>query len=157
MKIKYFIFLAFLFPLATDACSPILPKIIPPVTPDGEFTYIYPPTKGEGFAQKIKETRNRAVVVVYIDHHYQSYPYGAQTEFKVLHGWGDPQPKINVIIRKEDSCGKVQPLKINSWYLALFVDPNYNPILIPYDQVKDLVELKGKSTYAHTSIGLLPR
>src|SRR5690554_1356198 len=94
-----------LVPFHAFACSPQEPIMVPPKTPDGEFTYIHPPTAREQFIEDLSKSKSHAIVRIHGDHHSQSHPFDAQTEFKVLYGWGKRQLEIQKLLREETSCG----------------------------------------------------
>ncbi|WP_413663759.1 hypothetical protein ACG1BZ_22440 [Microbulbifer sp. CNSA002] len=145
-------------PSLSTACAPIIQKkiAIPPLSPDKEFTYVYPKPEKDYFIQKIENSSNIAIVEIHVDHHYTNHPYDAQTGFIVLYGWGDPQPKFISIHRQGSSCGKPEKIEANSRYVAIF-EKNKNPILIPLKEAEESIRFLGKPEYMHTSVGLLPR
>ncbi|WP_237058262.1 hypothetical protein [Microbulbifer sediminum] len=154
--IELALLISVVFPFLANACEPILPKVVPPLTPDGDFLYIQPESQKERFIRMVKEVDNRAIVEVSVDYHYNRYPHNAQTEFRVLYGWGEPQPQVVTVIRYETSCGKPKPLKTKLKYVALF-ESYRSPMLIPYSEVSEHIKALGEPAYVYTSVGLLPR
>ena len=154
--IKAILAVILVLPLTSLGCEPARPVIIPPLTPDGEFKFVYPETWKERFKKGINRENDLAVVKVYVDHHYQSYPRNAQTEIEVLYGWGNPKPRAVTFIRPETSCGKPVPLKVGSRYVALF-SPQFAPDLILLNEVAEQIDNLGSPSYVYTSVGLLPR
>jgi len=132
------------------------PVVVPPETLNGKFTYIYPPTYHERITDTLRSAKNFAAVSLYIDQHRNSPPFNAQTEFRTLYGWGEPQGELHKYIRYETSCGKPKKLKVGKLYIALFTKRE-GPLLIESDLVENIIDSKGKPDYSYTSIGLLPR
>lgn len=140
------------------ACSPQYEDeviVVPPANAKGEFRYIYPKTDEEKLAEEFN-TKDVALVNLYIDYHRSSYPFDAHTELEVAYGWGSAKKKYIKYIRPETSCGKPEKYKENRWYYAIFSNPNDEH---PYKYVKyhvgtQLIQSRGEPNYVHTSYGL---
>lgn len=138
---------------AAQACTPMLPKMIPPVgDPMGEWTEEQPPSAFERFLDRMNRASSVSVVDLYMDFHYPTEPYDAQTEFSVLYGWGKSLPRDVKYIRRTTSCGKPEKYTEGKRYVAIPIGSDYSiwPLSDLGEQIKEL----GEPDYRHTENGI---
>jgi len=136
-----------------NACSPLLPELIPPSDPLGEWKEQEPPSEYELFLFKLGTSTRIAVVNLYSDFHYPTEPYNAQTEFDVLYGWGKPVSSNVKYVRENTSCGRPKKLEEGKLYVAL---PSGNSYTVwPFSEVEQKINLLGDPEYRHTERGIV--
>lgn len=150
------VILGLLLPAASYACNPWFnePEIIPPLSPDGEFKYIYPDRKAD-LEKAVRERKNLAVVKVLFDSSAENE--GGQVVaiavVELLHGWGHQSGRYMQFIREETSCGKPEKIENNGWFVA-FLDKNSVTRLIPYEEVREQVASRSTPEYVYSAIGV---
>ncbi|WP_158681614.1 hypothetical protein [Microbulbifer pacificus] len=137
------------------ACEPIRPAIIPPLTPDGEFQYVYPDYQKE-LNESVRTAKDVAVVKLHSDSVSES-EYGYQVAvaiLELLHGWGYQSGRYMKYVREESSCGKPKEITGSGWFVALLRN-NEVYAVIPYSAVQQQIKSKGKPEYVYSAIGLI--
>ncbi len=122
---------------------------------DGEFTVVYPPTMFESFVESLNESKDIAIALLYVDYHDPNTKH-AQTELSVLKGWRKPHGELVKVIRYASSCGDPEALEEGEWYVVVY-KPYNDPALMKFKLVEGYVNKLGPSTYAYSTIGLLPK
>ncbi|MFD1217958.1 hypothetical protein [Microbulbifer celer] len=137
------------------ACSVTGPEIIPPDSPFGEFQYVYPdPSKAK--SEAVKNSKNLAVVKLHSDSVSESedgYKV-AVAVLELLHGWGFQSGRYMKFTREETSCGEPEKIEGGGWFVALICQKEVCS-LIPYSDVKEEIEERGKPDYVYSAIGVL--
>ena len=153
--LKYCFLLFLIVSSKVLACSPALPTTIPPLSPEGEFQYIYPDYQKD-LESSVRTAKNVAVVKLHSDSLSES-KNGQTTAvaiLELLHGWGYQSGRYMKYIRIETSCGKPEEITGSGWFVALL---NRNEVyaVIPYSTVKEQVKSRGEPEYVYSALGLL--
>ena len=136
------------------ACEPIQPAIVPPLSPDGEFQYIYPDFQKE-LESSVLAAKDVAVVKIYSDSlsETENGEQVAVAVLELLHGWGYQSGRYMKYVRKESSCGKPKEITGSGWYVAI-LRSNEVYSVIPYSSVAEQIKSRGKPEYVYSAIGL---
>ena len=141
------------------ACDPWFdqPEIIPPLSPEGEFKYIYPDRKAD-LKKEVRERKNLAVVKLLFDSvaKNEEGQVVAIAIVELLHGWGYQSGRYMQFLREETSCGKPEKVENTGWFVA-FLRKNRVTRLIPYSEVKEEVASRGAPEYVYSAIGVIKK
>ncbi|MEW5251694.1 hypothetical protein [Microbulbifer sp. 2201CG32-9] len=154
-QLKYCFLLFLLVSSKVLACSPVRPTIIPPLSPDGEFQYIYP-----DFQKDLENSVCTATDVAVVKLHSDSLSESEEGQIiavailELLHGWGYQSGRYMKYVRNETSCGKLEEITGSGWFVVLL---NRNEVygVISYSTVVEQIKSRGEPEYVYSAIGLL--
>lgn len=155
-RLQIVVFLLVIVPVFAEACTPMLPVIIPPDNRNGEFKTLSPLSKLEWFILKLKKANDVAVADLYTMFYNEKGPY-TQLELRVIRGWGKPRGEVVKLIYRPNNCEDHEVFEQGQRYVLVFPPTTQQPMLMQEKRVRDKLGALGPHDYVYTALGTLPR